>query len=148
MSGITEAPHHKAARKGTKISAEPTIELWRAFWYALFCHCPRCGWGKLFDGFLKLEQRCLRCGLSYEFADSGDGPVVFVILIGGFITLGGVMWLASVIELSPLMQMALAVPFVLAVVALLLRPLKALMIGLQYRNKAGESRFGGTDIEK
>ena len=47
--------------------------------------CPRCGEGRLFHGFLSLRPACERCGLDYGFADAGDGPAVFVILIGGFI---------------------------------------------------------------
>ena len=45
--------------------------------------CPRCGEGKLFQGFLTLRPRCERCGLDFNFADAGDGPAVFVILLGG-----------------------------------------------------------------
>src|SRR5258708_38823169 len=51
--------------------------------------CPRCGKGKLFRGFLTLAPRCECCGLDYSFADAGDGPAVFVILIAGFIVAGG-----------------------------------------------------------
>ena len=40
--------------------------------------CPRCGDGKLFSGFLTVAPRCDVCGLDYAFADSGDGPAVFV----------------------------------------------------------------------
>jgi|GEM_PF-5076239 len=47
--------------------------------------CPRCGRGKLFDGFIKLKPRCSACGLDYAFADAGDGPAVFVMLIVGFL---------------------------------------------------------------
>jgi len=38
----------------------------------------RCGKGKLFAGFLTLLPRCEVCGLDYGFADSGDGPAVFI----------------------------------------------------------------------
>ncbi|MGO6905507.1 DUF983 domain-containing protein, partial [Rhizobium ruizarguesonis] len=55
--------------------------------------CPRCGQGKLFDGLLGVKPRCAACGLDYSFADSGDGPAVFVILIVGFIVIGMVLWL-------------------------------------------------------
>src|SRR5258708_33143653 len=54
----------------------------------LACRCPRCGKGKLFHGFLTLAPRCERCGLDYSFADAGDGPAGFVILIAGFIVVG------------------------------------------------------------
>ena len=49
--------------------------------------CPRCGEGKLFDGFLKLRPRCDACGLDFSFADSADGPAVFIMLIAGFVVL-------------------------------------------------------------
>jgi uncharacterized protein (DUF983 family) len=50
--------------------------------------CPRCGGGKLFDGFLELAPRCEACGLDYGFADAGDGPAVIVTLLAGFIVVG------------------------------------------------------------
>src|SRR6266540_1491424 len=61
----------------------------------LLGRCPRCRRGKLFAGFLRLRPRCEACGLDYSFADSGDGPMVFVILIAGFIVVG----LALVVEI-------------------------------------------------
>ena len=54
----------------------------------LTARCPRCGQGKLFDGFLTLRPRCSECGLDYSFADAGDGPAVFVMFIAGFIVVG------------------------------------------------------------
>ena len=44
--------------------------------------------GKLFAGFLTLRPSCERCELDYAFIDAGDGPAVFIILIGGFIVVG------------------------------------------------------------
>src|SRR5919205_1250449 len=43
--------------------------------------CPRCRKGPLFSGFLNLRKQCDACGLDYSFADAGDGPAIFVILI-------------------------------------------------------------------
>ena len=54
----------------------------------LLCRCPRCGKGKLFDGFLTLKFKCDTCGLDFGFADSGDGPAIFVIMIAGAIVVG------------------------------------------------------------
>ena len=39
-------------------------------------------------GFLGVRPRCEACGLDYGFADAGDGPAVFVILIAGFVVVG------------------------------------------------------------
>ncbi|TMJ77066.1 MAG: DUF983 domain-containing protein, partial [Alphaproteobacteria bacterium] len=55
----------------------------------LKARCPRCGVGALFRTGLTLSDKCERCGLSYAFADAGDGPAVFGILILGFLVLGG-----------------------------------------------------------
>src|ERR1700730_6694815 len=55
----------------------------------LKARCPRCGEGALFRTGLTLRDKCERCGLSYAFADSGDGPAVFAILILGILVLGG-----------------------------------------------------------
>src|SRR5262245_24513475 len=54
----------------------------------LACRCPRCGNGPLFRGFLDLRPRCESCGLDYAFADSGDGPAVFVVFLAGAIVVG------------------------------------------------------------
>ena len=43
--------------------------------------CPRCGEGRLFAGYLSVKPRCDHCGLDFTFANSGDGPAVFVMLI-------------------------------------------------------------------
>ena len=32
----------------------------------LLKHCPRCGSGRLFESWLKMRERCPRCGLKFE----------------------------------------------------------------------------------
>lgn len=108
----------------------------------LLGRCPRCGKGHLFKGPLTLEVReaCEACGLSNAFADSGDGPAVFVILILGFLMMGA----ALVVEfkLSPpiWVHLALWAPTAMLLGFGLLRPMKATLIALQYRNRAAEAR--------
>ena len=60
--------------------------------------CPRCGEGKLFEGFLKVRPRCAACGLDYSFADSADGPAVFIMLIAGFAVLGAALYVEIAYE--------------------------------------------------
>src|SRR5262245_38036559 len=50
--------------------------------------CPACHRGKLYRGYLTVAPKCDNCGLDYAFADSGDGPAVFVILVTGFVVTG------------------------------------------------------------
>ena len=55
----------------------------------LACACPRCGKGKLFQGFLTLRpQLRRRAGSIIRFADAGDGPAVFIMFFAGFIVVG------------------------------------------------------------
>ena len=50
--------------------------------------CPNCGRGRLFSGFLRSVPRVRSRGLSFPFADPGDGPAVFIILIVWFPRVG------------------------------------------------------------
>ena len=108
----------------------------------LTCSCPRCGRGKLFQGFVSLRPRCEICGLDYSFADLGDGPAVFITFLAGFI----VVFAALVTEVAyqpPLwVHAALWLPLILIVTLGPLRPMKALLIALQYHHRAAEGRFG------
>jgi uncharacterized protein (DUF983 family) len=113
--------------------------------HGLRSRCPRCGRGKLFQGFLALRPRCEQCGLDYSFVDSGDGPAVFVILLAGFV----VVFAALAVEVAyapPLWVHALLwLPLILIVTLAPLRPTKGLMIALQYHHKAEEGRLVGRD---
>jgi uncharacterized protein (DUF983 family) len=103
--------------------------------------CPRCGDGRLFQGFVTLAQRCEHCGLDYSFADSGDGPAVFVALIGGFLVLGLALWTEIAFQPPIWVHMVIFLPLTLVVCLGLLRPLKGLLIALQFQNKAEPGRL-------
>jgi uncharacterized protein (DUF983 family) len=109
----------------------------------LACRCPRCGTGRLYRGFLSLRERCEACGLDYAQADTGDGPAVFIILIVGAI----VVFLAVMTEIWAMppywVHAVLWPPLILGLSLGLLRPMKALMIALQFRNQAGEGKGAG-----
>lgn len=103
--------------------------------------CPRCGQGALFEGFLGLKPVCEACGLDYARADSGDGPAVFVIFIAGFIAVA-LAFVARYVWYAPMaVALLLSAAFAVISILLLLRPLKATLIALQYANKAAEGRL-------
>ena len=102
--------------------------------------CPRCGKGALFDGYLRLRSQCDHCGLDYSKADSADGPAVFVIFIVGFIAVA-VAFVARYSWYAPAWAaFGISVLVTLVLSLLLLRPLKATLIALQFVNKAEEGR--------
>jgi uncharacterized protein (DUF983 family) len=124
--------------KATTAMSEGAISPVKA---GLTCSCPRCGKGKLYQGFLRLAPRCEACGLDYGFIDAGDGPAIFIIMIAGFIVVGA----ALVVEIKyqpPLwLHAVLWLPLVLATTLLPLRLMKALLIALQYHHKAAPGRL-------
>jgi uncharacterized protein (DUF983 family) len=108
---------------------------------ALTCRCPRCGEGKLFRGFLTLRPNCDSCDLDYGTFDSGDGPAVFVIFGAGFVVVFAALAVEVLYQPPFWLHAMLWLPLILATTLLPLRPIKALMIALQYRHKAAEGRL-------
>ncbi|TVR79163.1 MAG: DUF983 domain-containing protein [Rhodospirillales bacterium] len=94
--------------------------------------CPRCGGGRLFEGFLTIAGQCEACGLNLSEHDSGDGPAVAAIFILGFGVIG-LAWAVERLVMPPLwIHAALWIPLTIAGTLLLLRPLKGLTVALQY----------------
>jgi uncharacterized protein (DUF983 family) len=121
---------------------KPTATLSGAIFAGLTCACPCCGRGELFQGFLALQPHCEVCGLDYSFADSGDGPAVFIILIGGFIVVFAAL-ITEVVYRPPIwVHAALWLPLILVVTLGPLRSMKGFLIALQYHHRAAEGRFG------
>ena len=115
----------------------------RPFSAGLGCRCPRCGRGRLFKGLLTVADRCPACDLDFSPHDTGDGPAVFVIFILGALVvpmaLGLEVWVAPPIW----MHLAVWLPVILALSILLLRPMKATMVALHYKNLRHEYDDGG-----
>jgi len=103
--------------------------------------CPRCGEGRLFQGFLTLRPACEHCGLDFNFADAGDGPAVFVILIGGALVVLAALLTEVVYQPPYWVHAALWLPLILIVTLAPLRPIKGLLIALQYHHRAAEGRL-------
>lgn len=107
----------------------------------LLARCPRCGEGRLFAGWLAVAPACAVCGQDLKRADTGDGPAVFVILIVGAVVVTAA--LVTEVKLSPpyWVHAVLWVPSVIGLSLVLLRPVKALAVALQWKNKAVEGRM-------
>lgn len=111
----------------------------------LRCRCPRCGEGRLFDGFLTLKPRCEACGLDYRFADPADGPAFFIMMTMAFPVTAFGIWLELAYEPPLWVHAVLTLPLLLLACVPVIRPLKGLFIASQYINKAGEGRLARAD---
>lgn len=102
--------------------------------------CPRCGTGSLYKPGLTLTVRdvCADCGLALAKNDSADGPAVFLIFLLGF-TLVPAALLLEVTFSPPLwVHGVLWTVVALSVTVGAMRPLKAFIIGLQYKHRASD----------
>jgi len=103
--------------------------------------CPACGRGRMFTGYLTLVPSCSVCGLDYSFADSGDGPAVFVILVTGFIVVGAALFVEMAYAPPYWLHALLWGPLAILLPLLLLRSFKGALIALQYKHKAQEGQL-------
>jgi uncharacterized protein (DUF983 family) len=108
---------------------------------ALFGRCPRCGKGNLFNGLLSLAPLCEACRLDFSVFLVGDGPAPFVILIVGAIVVASALYVEFTFEPPIWVHVALWLPIAAILTFSLLRFLKALLLILQFKNKAGEGRL-------
>ena len=100
--------------------------------------CPACGKGKLFAGFLKIRPACNACGATLGETDSGDAPMVFVILILGFAVVGAALFVE--VKYSPpyWLHAVLWVPAIGLGSLVLLPLLKSVFYALNYHHQPGE----------
>lgn len=99
-------------------------------------------------GLLTVNDTCESCGLDLKSADSGDGPAVFVTFIIGPIAVGLAFWFEIAVAPPYWIHLVIWPPLVVIGSILLLRPLKAILIALQYRHTAsdtGKNTFGKED---
>jgi uncharacterized protein (DUF983 family) len=82
--------------------------------------CPRCGQGKLFHGWNKLNERCPACGLVYE-RQTGDtwffmymttAGLTGVLVVTMFLLRPPVVWIGQLlVALAALVVIVLSLPF-------------------------------------
>ena len=139
MTGV--APGPAGVQTGTASDGGTPPRLRDAIRAGLKGRCPRCGKGALFRGLLRLNPHCADCGLDFGFADAADGPAVFVILTVGFIVAGAALLVEIAYSPMILVHFLLWPPLVLVLCLGMLRPLKGILVALQYHHRAEEGRI-------
>jgi uncharacterized protein (DUF983 family) len=108
------------------------------------CRCPRCGKGRLFKGLLTVRPVCEVCGLELARHDAGDGPAVFAIFVLGALFVGLAVWVEFRFE-PPLWVHLIIWPLLILHATIgAMRPAKAALIALEYRNHSGGIGGGST----
>jgi uncharacterized protein (DUF983 family) len=95
-------------------------------------HCPRCGEGKLFRAFLKVDNRCSVCGLDFTPHRADDLPAYLVIVIVGHIVVPTALLIETNYSPPVWLQLAIYLPLTVLMSLALLQPVKGAVVGLQW----------------
>lgn len=107
--------------------------------------CPRCGEGRLFDGFLAIAPECETCGADFRIEDAGDGPAVFIMFLVGAIVVPLALFLELWLAPPVWVHLIIWIPIVIGLSLAFLRPFKGVMFALQYKHGAREARLDEGD---
>jgi uncharacterized protein (DUF983 family) len=106
--------------------------VWSALKRGFRGRCPRCGEGKLFRAFLKVDDHCSVCGLDYTPHRADDLPAYLVIIIVGHIVVPLALMIESNYSPPVALQLAIYLPLTLVASLLLLQPVKGAVVGVQW----------------
>lgn len=103
-----------------------------------FGRCPRCGEGRLFGRFLKMNAACPHCGQSLEPYRADDAPAYFTIFIVGHVVVPLVLLVEKWGEEPSLwLHAALWLPLSVGLALYLLPRIKGAVIALLWAQRAG-----------
>jgi uncharacterized protein (DUF983 family) len=107
-------------------------DVWSAMRRGLRGRCPRCGQGKLFRAFLKVDNNCSVCGLDYTPHRADDLPAYLVIVIVGHILVPMILWIETDYAPPVWLQLSIYLPVTLIASLGLLQPVKGAVVGVQW----------------
>ena len=107
-------------------------DVWSAMRRGLRGRCPRCGQGKLFRAFLKVDNNCSVCGLDYTPHRADDLPAYLVIVIVGHILVPVILWIETDYAPPVWLQLSIYLPVTLIASLGLLQPVKGAVVGVQW----------------
>ncbi|WBU62694.1 DUF983 domain-containing protein [Paracoccus aerodenitrificans] len=107
--------------------------------------CPACGQGRMFTGYLKVNDTCPECGEALHHQRADDGPAYLTILLVSHLGAPLLLWVFLTYQPSPV-SMLIGFSVGAVVLSLLFLPIiKGAMIGAQWARRM--HGFGGSDAE-
>src|SRR6476659_11350040 len=84
-----------------------------SLWRGVRGRCPRCGRGRLFCAFLKVDDHCSVCGLDFTGHRADHLPAYLVILIVGHIVVPTALWIETNYAPAVWLQLSIYLSFTL-----------------------------------
>jgi uncharacterized protein (DUF983 family) len=107
-------------------------DVWTAMKRGFRSRCPRCGEGKLFRAFLKVDDHCSVCGLDFTPHRADDLPAYLVIVIVGHIVVPLALMIETNYSPPVALQLAIYLPVTFVASLALLQPVKGAVVGVQW----------------
>jgi uncharacterized protein (DUF983 family) len=107
-------------------------DVWAALKRGFRGRCPRCGEGKLFRAFLKVDDNCAVCGLDFTPHRADDLPAYLVIVIVGHLVVPTALSIETAYSPPLWLQLAIYLPLTVIASLALLQPVKGAVVGLQW----------------
>ena len=119
--------------KLTEFQAEPVIR-------GLLGRCPKCGEGRLFRAFLKVNDNCPACGEELHHHRADDFPAYLVIVIVGHIVVALTLGVEAAYSPPLWLHALIWLPLTAALALALIQPIKGAVVAFQWRH--GMEGFG------
>lgn len=110
-------------------------EMRPAMWRGFRRRCPNCGQGHMFDGYLKVTDKCPVCGQELHHHRADDGPAYLTILVVGHLLAPLIHVVFTTYRPDPLVM---ATAFTIGCVGLslyLLPRLKGVVVAIQWARR-------------
>jgi uncharacterized protein (DUF983 family) len=130
MSAAPRTLTHKTWTRET--ASGEKRDVWTSIKRGFRGRCPRCGEGKLFRAFLKVDNNCSVCDLDFTPHRADDLPAYLVIVIVGHIVVPTALWIETDYSPPVWLQLAIYLPFTLVASLALLQPVKGAVVGMQW----------------
>jgi uncharacterized protein (DUF983 family) len=101
----------------------------------LRCRCPKCGEGKLFRAYLKINDTCPSCGEELFHHRADDLPPYLAIIVVGHLLVGALLHFELTATVDPWVYMVTLVPLALVLPLVMLPSIKGAVVALQWANR-------------
>ena len=99
------------------------------------CKCPKCGEGKLFQAYLKVNDTCPNCHEELFHHRADDLPPYLAIIIVGHLLIGAMLHMEMAWSVSPITYLATMLPLSIILPLAMLPSLKGGVVGLQWAHR-------------
>jgi uncharacterized protein (DUF983 family) len=121
---------------GVEIVDPDKRNVWQAMGRGIMCKCPKCGEGKLFRAYLKVNDTCPACGEELFHHRADDLPPYISILLVGHLLVGVMLDLEiRYPDINPMAYVATLIPAAIILPLAILPSVKGVVVGLQWANR-------------